>query len=83
MATETEISPDKIIVVGVHEHDQDVRLASKDPITCFYKGFREEELREQIEKHQAGMLTHFKLKERVYKIITFSSDGSFTMRLDG
>jgi hypothetical protein len=83
MGTESEISADQIIIVGVHEHDQDVRLASSDPITCYYKGFTDAELLEQLKKHRDGMLTHFKLKGRIYKIISFSRDGSFTMKLDG
>jgi hypothetical protein len=77
MSVEVQAPSGKTLIVGVHNEDQDVRLASKDPIQCTLQGWSEKDVLE------ARSWSHVMIKRHRYKIISPLNNNTLTIQLEG
>jgi hypothetical protein len=76
MSVEVQAPSGKTLIVGVHNEDQDVRLASKDPIQCTLQGWSAKDVLE------ARSWSHVMIKSHRYKIISPLNNNTLTIQLD-
>jgi len=76
MSIEVQAPSGKTLIVGVHNEDQDVRLASKAPIQCTLQGWSEKDLQD------ARSWSHVTIKRHRYKIISPLDNNTLTVQFD-